>query len=54
LNAVLAGQAGIAEAAIVAFDRALRTVMLVTAFCAALAGVAGWFWIRPIGAEPPR
>jgi MFS family permease len=54
LNAVLAGQAGTTEATIVAFDRALRTVMLVTAFCAALAGVAGWFWIRPIGAEPAR
>jgi len=22
---------------------------LVTALCAALAGVAGWLWIRPIG-----
>jgi EmrB/QacA subfamily drug resistance transporter len=54
LNAVLAGQAGAPEAAIAAFDRALRTVMLVTAFCAALAGVTGWFWIRPIGPEPPR
>jgi hypothetical protein len=54
LNAVLAGQAGTTEVAIAAFDRALRTVMLVTAFCAALAGVAGWFWIRPIGPEPSR
>jgi hypothetical protein len=25
--------------------------MLVAAFCAALAGVAGWLWIRPIGSE---
>jgi EmrB/QacA subfamily drug resistance transporter len=49
LNTVLAGQAGVAESATAAFDRALRTTMLVTAFCAALAGVAGWLWIRPNG-----
>jgi EmrB/QacA subfamily drug resistance transporter len=49
LNAVLAGQAGVAEAATAAFDRALRTVMLVTAFCAALGGVIGWLWITPNG-----
>jgi EmrB/QacA subfamily drug resistance transporter len=54
LNAVLAGQPGSPAAAIAAFERALRTVMLVTAFCAALAGVAGWFWIRPVGPEPFR
>jgi EmrB/QacA subfamily drug resistance transporter len=52
LNAVLAGQAGVTEGAIAAFDRALRTVMLVTALCAALGGVAGWLWIRPTGSEP--
>jgi EmrB/QacA subfamily drug resistance transporter len=51
LNAVLAGQAGVTEGAIAAFDRALRTVMLVTALCAALGGVAGWLWIRPAGSE---
>jgi hypothetical protein len=49
LNAVLAGQAGVAEAATAAFDRALRTVMLVTGFCAALGGVIGWLWIMPNG-----
>src|ERR1700737_2051576 len=54
LNAVLAGQAGIAEGAISAFDRALRTVMLVTALCAVLGGVAGWWLIRPLGAEAAR
>ena len=54
LNAVLAGQAGVTADAIAAFDRALRTVMLVTAFCALLGGVAGWLWIRPIGPEPAR
>jgi EmrB/QacA subfamily drug resistance transporter len=54
LNAVLAGQAGTPQAAIVTFGRALRTVMLVTALCAVLAGVAGWLWIRPIGPEPSR
>ena len=52
LNAVLAGQAGVTEGAIAAFDRALRTVMLVTALCAALGGVAGWLLIRPAGSEP--
>jgi EmrB/QacA subfamily drug resistance transporter len=54
LNAVLAGQAGVAEGATAAFDRALRTVMLVTALCAALGGVAAWSWIRPIGSEATR
>src|SRR6202171_4038588 len=52
LNAVLAGEAGVPAGAIAAFDRALRTLMLVTALCAALAGVTGWLWIRPAGSEP--
>jgi hypothetical protein len=51
LNAVLAGQTGIADSATAAFDRALRTVMLVTASCAALGGVAGWLTIRQKAAE---
>src|SRR6202165_328895 len=51
LNAVLAGQTGVAEGAIAAFDRALRTVMLIAAFCAALGGVAGWLWVRLTGSE---
>jgi hypothetical protein len=50
----LAGQAGVTENAIAAFDRALRMVILVSALCAILAGVIGWFWIRPTGSEPPR
>jgi hypothetical protein len=54
LNAVLAGQTGVPQAAIAAFDRALRTVMLVTACCAMLAGIAGWLWIRPTNPEPAR
>src|SRR6202158_2621626 len=54
LNAVLAGQASVAEGTTAAFDRALRTVMLVTALCAALGGVAGWLWIRPIGPGTTR
>ncbi len=54
LNAVLAGQAGVDKGAIAAFDRALRTVMLIAAFCAALGGVVGWLWIRPIGPEAAR
>ena len=49
---VLAGQAGVTAGAIAAFDRALRTVMLVTALCAALGSVAGWLWVRPRGSEP--
>jgi hypothetical protein len=48
----LAGEAGVPAGAIAAFDRALRTVMLVSALCAALAGVIGWLWIRPAGSEP--
>jgi hypothetical protein len=48
LNAVLAGQAGAAEHAIAAFDRALRAVTLVAALCAALGGVIGWLGITPI------
>jgi len=51
LNAVLAGQASLDEDAIAAFDRALRTVTLIAALCAALGGVVGWLWIRPIGTE---
>jgi EmrB/QacA subfamily drug resistance transporter len=52
LNAVLAGEVGVPAGAIAAFDRALRTVMLVSALCAALAGVIGWLWIQPAGSEP--
>ena len=51
LNAVLAGEAGVPAGAIAAFDRAFRTVMLVTALCAALAGITGWLWVRPAGSE---
>jgi EmrB/QacA subfamily drug resistance transporter len=54
LNAVLAGETGVAEGAVAAFERALRMVMLVTAFCAALGGVAGWLWILPAGSEAAR
>jgi EmrB/QacA subfamily drug resistance transporter len=49
LNAVLGGQADVSEAAKIALDRALRTLMLVTVVCAALAGIVGWLWIRPAG-----
>jgi EmrB/QacA subfamily drug resistance transporter len=51
LNAVMAGQPDVNEGAVAAFDRALRMVMLVTALCAALGGVAGWLWIRPEAAR---
>jgi MFS family permease len=51
LNAVLAGTAGVAESAIAAFDRALRTVLRVTALFAALGGIVGWLWIRPTTSE---
>jgi EmrB/QacA subfamily drug resistance transporter len=54
LNAVLAGQAGADEAAVAAFDRALRAVMLIAALCGALGGVMSWLWIRPFGSEATR
>ncbi|HXL30033.1 MAG TPA: MFS transporter [Bradyrhizobium sp.] len=54
LNAVLAGQAEVIAGATAAFDRALRTVMLVTAVCAALGGIAGWLWVRPSDPAEPR
>jgi predicted MFS family arabinose efflux permease len=47
LNAALAGQPEVIAGATVAFDRALRTVLLVAAVCAALGGIAGWLWVRP-------
>jgi len=54
LNAVLAGQVDVTDSARAAFDRALRTVMLVSAFCAALGGAAGWLWVRSGGPEATR
>jgi EmrB/QacA subfamily drug resistance transporter len=54
LNAVLAGQAGVDEVAVAAFERALRLVMLVAALCAALGGIVGWLWIRALGPEATR
>jgi EmrB/QacA subfamily drug resistance transporter len=51
LNAVLAGQAVVTEGATAAFERALRTVSLLAAFCAMLGGIVGWLWIRPIGSQ---
>jgi hypothetical protein len=47
LNAVMSGQPGVSEEAIVAFERALRTIMLVAASCAGLSGLVGWLWIEP-------
>jgi len=49
LTAVLAGETSVTADAIAAFDHALRRVMQMTALCAALGGIAGWWWIRPIG-----
>jgi EmrB/QacA subfamily drug resistance transporter len=54
LNAVMAGQPGVPDGVRAAFDRALRTVMLVTAFCAALGGAACWLWIRPDNPQATR
>jgi predicted MFS family arabinose efflux permease len=54
LNAVQAGQAGVDEVAVAAFERALRLVMLVAALCAALGGIVGWLWIRDLGPEATR
>jgi EmrB/QacA subfamily drug resistance transporter len=47
LNAVMSGQPEADAEATAAFERALRTIMLVPAGCAALAGLAGWVWIAP-------
>jgi EmrB/QacA subfamily drug resistance transporter len=47
LDAVLAGQSDVTDDAKIAFHHALRTVMLSSALCAALAGVTGWLWIAP-------
>jgi EmrB/QacA subfamily drug resistance transporter len=49
LSAVMSGRVGVDGQAIVAFERALRTIMLMAASCAALAGLAGWLWIEPNG-----
>jgi EmrB/QacA subfamily drug resistance transporter len=45
LNAVMSGQPGVNQETVLAFANALRAVMLVTAGCAAPAGLIGWLWI---------
>ena len=47
LNAVMSGQAGADEVAIAAFKHAFRAIVLVTASCAALAGLIGFVWMEP-------
>jgi hypothetical protein len=42
----MSGQPSVNEGAIAAFERSLRTIVLVTASCAALGGVAAWLWIE--------
>ncbi len=54
LNAVLAGAAGATADAKAAFDRALRTVLLMAALCALLGGIAGWLWIQPVSPKTTR
>jgi len=54
LGAVMSGQSGADAAAITAFEHARRTVMLVTAGCAALAGLFGWLAIEPDDAPAGR
>ena len=51
LNAVMSGQPGVDEEATLAFEHALRAILLVAASCAALAGFIGWVWIEPKGAR---
>ena len=41
----MSGQPGVNQEAIAAFEGALRTIMLVTTSCAALAGLIGWLWV---------
>jgi hypothetical protein len=54
LNAVMSGHPGIDEKTILAFEHALRAILLVAASCAALAGFIGWVWIEPNGARAKR
>jgi EmrB/QacA subfamily drug resistance transporter len=51
MNAVMSGLSGADQEALAAFQRALRTVMLMTASCAALAGLVGLVWIEPDSAR---
>jgi EmrB/QacA subfamily drug resistance transporter len=51
LNAVMSGQPGVDEKAIVAFERALHAIILITASSAALAGLIGWVWVEPNNAR---
>jgi EmrB/QacA subfamily drug resistance transporter len=51
LNAVMSGQPGANGSAIAAFGQALSMVMLLTAACAAVAGVVGGLWIAPNSAH---
>jgi len=54
LNAIFAGQSGVAERATAAFEHALRIVLQVAAFCSLLGGICFWLWIRPIGSQATR
>src|SRR5579871_79371 len=47
LNAVMSGRSGVSGEVVTAFERALRTIMLAAASCAALAGLVGWLGIEP-------
>ena len=47
----MSGQPDVDEKAIVAFERALRAIILVTASSAALAGLIGWVWVEPNNAR---
>jgi EmrB/QacA subfamily drug resistance transporter len=51
LNAVMSGRPAVEEEAIVAFEHALRAILLVAASCAALAGFIGFVWIEPNSAR---
>jgi hypothetical protein len=51
MNAVMSGLSGADQEALAAFQRAMRTVMLMTASCAALAGLVGLVWIEPDSAR---
>jgi EmrB/QacA subfamily drug resistance transporter len=51
MTGVMSGQPGMHKEAAAAFARALRTIMLVTASCAAIAGLIGWLWTEPDGPQ---
>jgi EmrB/QacA subfamily drug resistance transporter len=51
MDAVMSGQSDAGQEAVAAFQHALRAVMLMSAGCAALAGLVGLVWMEPDSAR---